>query len=104
MKASRIVRLAMFVMIVFGGVETALAESIYSFTTIDAPGFGYGTTQAFGINNSGQIVGSNSVGGFVYKDGSFTVAPAACGINNRGQIVGNYSGGGASCTRTAPSP
>ena len=57
MKSSRIVRWAMFAMFVFGGVETAFAGPIYSFTTFNAPGAtGFGTN-AFGINDSGQIVG-----------------------------------------------
>ena len=54
MKNSRIVTLATFAMVVFGGVETAFADSIYSFTTIDVPG-ATGGTSANGINNSGQI-------------------------------------------------
>ena len=37
MNSSRIVQLAMFSMVGFAGVETALVNSIYSFTTIDAP-------------------------------------------------------------------
>ena len=55
MKSSRIVR-AMFALVVFGGVETASADPIYSFTTINVHGgiFGHAT----GINNRGQIVGS----------------------------------------------
>ena len=56
MKNSRIVTLATFAMVVFGGVETAFADSIYSFTTIDGPE-GYDTA-LYGINNSGQIVGA----------------------------------------------
>ena len=38
MKNSRIVTLATFAMVVFGGVETAFANPSYSFTTIDVPG------------------------------------------------------------------
>jgi hypothetical protein len=34
MNNSRIVQSAMFAMFVFGGVETAFADSIYSFTTL----------------------------------------------------------------------
>jgi hypothetical protein len=45
-----------FEMIILGGVETAFADSIYSFTTIDVPGAN-GITAASGINDSGQIVG-----------------------------------------------
>jgi len=55
MKNSRIVTLATFAMVVFGGVETAFANPSYSFTTIDGPE-GYDTA-LYGINNSGQIVG-----------------------------------------------
>ena len=38
MKNARIVQLAVFAMAVFGGVETAFAGTVYSFTTIDFPG------------------------------------------------------------------
>src|SRR5262252_6369492 len=74
-KSPWIVHLAMFAMAVFGGVETAFADSIYSFTTIDVPGaFDNG---AYGINDSGQIVGSfddatGTHGFFLDVDGSFT--------------------------------
>ena len=36
------------------------------------PSIGFGSTQAVGINNSSQIVGSSIVGGFVDTGGSFT--------------------------------
>jgi hypothetical protein len=67
-------------------------------TTIDVTGT-TGGTQAHGINDSGQIVGGYSGGGFLYTDGSFTTIrpPAgppgptqANGINDSGQIVGYY--------------
>jgi probable HAF family extracellular repeat protein len=103
MKNSRIVRLAMFAMVVFGGVETAFADPIYSFTTFNAPGAtGFGTN-AFGINDSGQIVGfffdagNTTTHGFLDTGGSFTTinAPGAIdtyayGINDSGQIVGSF--------------
>src|SRR5262249_47870241 len=38
MQNARTVQLAMFAMVVFGGVETALANPTYSFTTIDVSG------------------------------------------------------------------
>jgi len=97
----QIVHLAMFAMVVSGGVETAVADTIYSFTTIDGP-VGY-DTNAHGINNSGQIVGGfsslgASIHGFLYTGGSFTILDSpregaaifneAHGINNSGQIVG----------------
>src|SRR6516164_3084931 len=97
----RIVHLAMFAMVVFGGVETAFADSIYSFTTIDPPGAL--STEANGINDSGQIVGDfwdglNLHGFFLDVGGSFTTIdpPGATltrptGINNSGQIVGEFT-------------
>ena len=96
----RIVHLAMFAMAVFGGVETAFADSIYSFTTIDVPGAS--STGANAINDSGQIVGSfddatGAHGFFLDVDGSFTTIDVpgasetfAIGINNSGQIVGFF--------------
>jgi probable HAF family extracellular repeat protein len=95
------VHLAMFAMAVFGGVETAFANPIYSFTTIDGPGAH--DTNAYGINNSGQIVGvfDDISHGFLYTGGNFTILDGpsesramyneANGINNSGQIVGVFS-------------
>jgi probable HAF family extracellular repeat protein len=89
----------MFAMVVFGGVKTALASPVYSFTTIDVPG-GF-DTRAMGINYSGQIVGAfdaaTGTHGFLYTGGSFTVIGAtlngapANGINDSGQIVGSFA-------------
>jgi uncharacterized membrane protein len=103
MKNSRIVTLATFAMIVFGGVETAFADPSYSFTTIDAPVPGF--TTANGINDSGQIVGifysarNVAHGFFLDVGGNFTTIDApgasltlAYGINNSGQIVGSFGG------------
>ena len=65
-------------------------------------GSGKGTT-CFGINNSGQVVGSYSTAvfgnGFVYDAGVYTdvIIPTATagttgyGINNVGQVVGSYA-------------
>ena len=74
-----------------------------SFTTIEFS-FGASTTQASGINDSGQIAGSYLTGArhaFLYSGGSFTTIdfPGASatnggGINNPGQIVGNYADSG----------
>jgi probable HAF family extracellular repeat protein len=100
MKSSRIVQLAIFAMLVFGGVETAFADIAYSFTTIDVPGAR--DTQTLGINDSDQIVGrfvdATGAHGFVDTGGSFTAIDvpgnpgsagiAATGINNSGEIVG----------------
>jgi probable HAF family extracellular repeat protein len=107
MDNSRIVRLALCAMAVFGGVETAFADLVYSFTTISYPGAL--VTRASGINDSGQIVGSfdDAAGithGFLYSRGSFTEIDdpsASCpfvrpcgtspsGINSSGEIVGGF--------------
>jgi probable HAF family extracellular repeat protein len=75
MESPRIVQLALLGMVVFGGVETAFADAVYSFTTIDVPGAT--DTSAWGINDSGQIVGYH-IGvdgldhGFLYSGGAFT--------------------------------
>src|SRR5215471_6289584 len=88
-------------MVVFGGVETAFADTTYSFTTIDIPG---ADTYAQGINSSGQIVGgfrdtSGRAHGFLDTGGSLTTIDVpgaldtyAYGINNSGQIVGSFRG------------
>jgi probable HAF family extracellular repeat protein len=102
MKTSRLVHLAMFAMAVFGGVETASANPIYSFTTINVPGSFPNSVVASGINDSGQIVGgfNDSLGthGFLDTGGSFTTIDVpfggitfASGINDSGQIVGGSS-------------
>jgi probable HAF family extracellular repeat protein len=87
--------------ILFGSANAALANS-YSFITLDDPSGNPGTTVAYGINSSGQVVGffSNGTGthGFVYTAGVFTTLDVpgasntvATGINDSGQIVGYYS-------------
>jgi probable HAF family extracellular repeat protein len=90
----RIATLLLFGMVVFGGVQTAMADVQYSFTPIDVPG-GFFTT-AWGINNSGQIVGFYDTlpppglvfRGFLDTDGTFsTMDLAAFGINDSGQIA-----------------
>src|SRR5262245_16614819 len=99
MKRSRIVKLALIGMVVFGGVKTAVADVLYSFTPIDVPGAT--STVAQGINDSGQIVGQffDALGshGFLDSGGSFTTIDVpgairpfgtnAFGINGSGQIV-----------------
>jgi probable HAF family extracellular repeat protein len=77
---------------------------VYTYTTIDDPLAigGTGGTQAFGINDFGQIVGEytggGAVHGFLYSGGTYvtlddplaTGLTAAFDINNLGQIVGSY--------------
>jgi probable HAF family extracellular repeat protein len=88
----------------------------YIYTTLDVSGPGVdpiaGTTQAFGINNPGQIVGiyiqrngnaADTQNGFLFSGGAYnSVAPApyplrnwATGINNAGVIVGYNQTAGA---------
>ena len=63
---------------------------------------GTNNTEAFGINNLGQIVGLDQItagySGFVYENGQYTditvpesVSTEALGINNHGDIVGTYT-------------
>jgi probable HAF family extracellular repeat protein len=71
------------------------AKADYIFTTLDVPG---GTnTEASGINNAGQIVGSSSAGGFLLSGGTYSpLSFSPSGINDSNQIVGGntlYSGG-----------
>src|SRR6516162_6242779 len=71
----------------------------YTYQTIDPPGSTY--TIANSINSSGQIVGSDSSGGFLDNNGIYTILiGSASDINSSGQIVGTdgtagflYSGG-----------
>jgi probable HAF family extracellular repeat protein len=76
----------------------------FSFTQIDVPGAFF--TEAFGINDAGQIVGdfgiiAGGTHGFLDTGGSFTQIDVpgagvteAHGINDAGQIVGRFSGPG----------
>ncbi|MFC3711307.1 PEP-CTERM sorting domain-containing protein [Sphingoaurantiacus capsulatus] len=88
----------------------ALAAPTYTLTDIgDLPG-GANNSQAYGINNLGQVVGSsngtNGQVGFVWTNGVMTALPnlpggnnynsAARSINDSGQIVGTGVGLGAS--------
>ena len=100
MKSSRIVKLALFGVVFFGGVKTEFADTAYSFTTIDVPGAL--ETIPEGINNRGQIVGlvGLPLGAFLYSGGSYTTfgfpggtQTEAHGINNLSQIVGEYVAG-----------
>jgi len=75
------------------------ADRAFSFTTVDYPGSA--STQAFGINARGDIVGVYVLGGvqhgFLLRDGEFTtidypqaVATDVRGIGPDGDIVGTY--------------
>jgi probable HAF family extracellular repeat protein len=92
-------------MLVFGwlvGFAAPAAATPYTFTTIDVPGSNF--TEAFDINNAGQIVGifDATSQGFLDSGGIFTTIDGnPFGINSAGQIVGFvgshgflYAGGG----------
>ena len=80
------------------------AGTVFSYTTIDVPG--ELSTNAWGINDAGEIVGqfenASDQGSFLYAGGVFTTidvpgmaSPFAYGINDRGQVVfsqGYYPG------------
>jgi uncharacterized membrane protein len=87
--------LALGTITLFASLTGRAHATIYSFTTIDVPGAT--STSAYGINDSGQIVGSynNNSHGFLDTAGTFTTIDVpgafitvASGINNSSQIVG----------------
>src|SRR5437762_3479613 len=60
-----------------GDGRGARVMPVYTYTPLDDPAALPGTTQAYGINTSGQIVGSYSLGahkdyGFLYSGGTYT--------------------------------
>jgi probable HAF family extracellular repeat protein len=86
------------------------SEAQISYTPVDVPGSR--TTEAWGINSAGDVVGSYSrpvpyVGShaFLLRHGRYTYIPdfpgststVATGINDSGQIVGYYTIGGREC-------
>lgn len=82
-------------------LSAASADAQYVYTKIMVPGSTF--TEASGINNLGQVVGTfiDSVGiphGFIYLNGVFTTVdyPSAAhnyafGINDAGSVVGSFS-------------
>ena len=90
MQHLRIATRLLFGIVALAGVQTAWADVVYSFTTIDVPGSF--SINALGTNDSGQIVGAyfEAPGGgtfnhgFLYTDGSFTTipAPGTCPMEN----------------------
>ena len=86
-------------------VAPALADYTFTYITIDVPSPGYGTLGAFGINDSGDIVGSfspldgSASYGFLDVGGVFTTIDTgtgdtwAYGINDSGDIVGSFYDG-----------
>jgi len=77
-----------------------------NFTTVTDPTVGTNGTYAFGINDSGEVVGyfetytvgaGTHLNGYVYRDGVYKtisdplgIATFALGINNKGDVVGDY--------------
>jgi hypothetical protein len=89
MTAARFVRLLVIGLLGFAPLLKP-SSLTYTYTTIGL--------QLFGINDAGQIVGSNGgYTGFEYDRGAFhSVPPIPLDINNAGQIVGGLApdGGG----------
>jgi uncharacterized membrane protein len=93
--------LALVAIIMLAGATAAHSDT-FPYETLDYPGST--STYAYGINNSGQIVGSYNgtenltARGYVYSNGIYTPVDyptaasgtTAYGINNAGQIVGMY--------------
>jgi probable HAF family extracellular repeat protein len=94
---------AVAMLVVFGSEAVA---GLYTFTPIVPPGTENDLNAAFGINNSGQVVGvttSLTTGlssTFIYSNGTFSpvsfpgstagFGTSGFGINNSGQVVGQY--------------
>ncbi len=102
---SQVVRCLCFVSLLIGLSARSSAATIYAFTTFDVPGAI--STESFGINDAGQIVGVFNnppnpgmfplAHGFLKDGASFTtidvpgaISTEAHGINDAGQIVGNF--------------
>src|SRR4051812_1310373 len=95
---SQVFRCLCFVGLLIGVSAGSSAATIYTFTTFDVPGAT--VTQAFGINDAGQIVGifrgaTGSTHGYLKDGATFTtidvpgaITTEAHGINDAGQIVG----------------
>ena len=99
-----------FLYTISSGKYTVLDDPLAS-----SPGLHANGTHAYGINDSGQVVGwydaasDLSTNGFLYSGGTFTTLddPAGnnteiFGINNAGSIVGNFSGGGFVGSTSSP--
>src|SRR5512132_2885782 len=75
---------------------------VYTFTIFDDPSGSPGSTEAWGVNDMDQIVGSylidTGLHGFLLSGGTYitlddplaTIGTAALGLNATGQIVGYY--------------
>ena len=72
-----------------GRPRTRFLYSGGKFTTLDVPGALY--TEAWGINNAGQVVGTHldAIGGgvFLYENGVFNLSKGGLAINDWGEIV-----------------
>lgn len=84
-RAARMLTIALGVFV----ASPAMAE--YVFTPISGPA-GSTFSTAWGINNSGSIIGQNNQGNWIYSGGRYTVLPAdfgALGINDSGMVAGS---------------
>ena len=97
-------RASIIAMILLAGVPGTALAAAYTFTPVDVPFAGVTETDANGVNNSGQIVGSYEgqdgiEHGYLYSSGVYTTIdyPGSSqltqiySINDVGQMVGTYT-------------
>src|SRR6516162_8053210 len=89
------------ILVVIAVALSARLSNAQQFAAVDFPGAS--STHAYGINNSGQMVGvftdvGNVTHGFLLSSGIFSTIDypgaaltVAAGINNAGEIVGQYN-------------
>jgi probable HAF family extracellular repeat protein len=79
-----------------GSVNRAFLYASGSMAPLGTLG-GFGYSNAYGINEAGQVIGHSNGDGFLYSGGSLTnlgaVTTAASGINESGQIAGHTNEG-----------
>lgn len=104
----RVIVVALLMGLVLLAVCPPVLAVSFSFTTIDVPFVGACCTQAFGINDDGEIVGSyqdanGATHGFLDVRSNFTtvdvpgaIGTSANGVNERGEIVGSFTDGSGS--------
>ena len=80
-------------------LNQAFEFNVTKFHNVTPPPRNFITAVAIGINNVGEIVGSDDNGGFAFKAGKFqsitfpgtgVLGTGAWGINDMGIVVGNY--------------
>lgn len=91
---NRLIAVTVTLLVVVLALSCLAQADSYTFTTLDDPSATTGT-YAFGINNSGEVVGESQNGpevSFIYDSGVYTslYGAKAFSINDNGQIAGIY--------------